>query len=358
MKKIIALILAAMLFALPVFAETVYFDDDYEKESIIVGETVPQYASFNGSTYINRYGQATYTYGESELGKTLDVSVAAKSNAGYYAIFTSNNENVVKYTKKGVIFETEFSFTDGMRINCSFKPVAGGTSKSIFYLDKNIFKVYNDGAAVESDTHIRELTPGVFYKLKVVIYTEKNEFSIWLDGENIGGTNTIISGLDWSKGFYYMFLSHGALNAKTLPAVAKYNSMSLKAYCDDGIEISSDYSLYENGNLTDGFTQDGTERNMSFDVFNNTAESKSVLLSSFNYGKNDEGFSFIKGMKVKKITLAPGYNNVKADSIIIPEVAETDSSKLYFVDSLVNPKLYGSVFKFMNNGTDISIEKE
>lgn len=358
MKKIIALILSAMLFALPCFAETVYFDDDYEKDSFVVGASAPQYSYFNGNTYINRYGQATYTYGESEIGKTLDVTLAGKSDAGYYTIFTSNSENIIKYTKKGVIFEAEFSITDGMRLSSSFRPATATSGATIFYLDKNIFKVYNNGVAVEADTHKKEITPNEFHKLKVIIYTERNEFSVWIDGENVGGTNTISSGKDWSKGLYYMYLSHGALNAKVLPAVLKYNSLSLKGYSEDGIEISPDYSLYENDVLVDSFSQTGENRCMSFDVFNNTAEAKPVLLSSFNYGKNAEGFSFMKGMKVKKITLAPGYNRVQADSIMIPEALETDSSKLYFVDSLVNPKLYGSVFQFMNNGTDISIEKE
>lgn len=358
MKKIISFVLAIMILTLPCLAETVYFDDNYESESFVVGATAPQYSSFNGSTYINRYGQATYTYGESEIGKTLDVTLAGKGDAGYYTIFTSNSENIIKYTKKGVILEAEFSITDGMRISSSFRAATATSGATIFYLDKNIFKVYNNGAAVEADTHKKEITPNEFHKLKVVIYTERNEFSVWIDGENVGGTNTISSNLDWSKGLYYMYISHGALNAKVLPAVAKYNSLSLKGYCEDGIEISSGYSLYENDSLTDKFSQNGENQKMFFDVFNNTSDAKSVLLSSMNYGKNSDDYSFIKGMKIKKINLLPGYNRVEANNLFIPEPNGTDLSKLYFLDSLSVPKLYGKVFSFTNDGTDISVVSE
>ena len=83
MKKIIAILMAVMLFALPCCAETFLMNDDYESDAYVVGEKVPQYASFNGKTFVNRYGTASYTYGQSDEGKSLDVSVDSKSNSGY-----------------------------------------------------------------------------------------------------------------------------------------------------------------------------------------------------------------------------------------------------------------------------------
>ena len=46
--------------------------------------------------------------------------------------------------------------------------------------------------------------------------------------------------------------------------------------------------------------QNGENQKMYFDVFNNTSDAKSVLLSSVNYGKNSADYSFINGMKIKK----------------------------------------------------------
>lgn len=357
MKKIIAILMAAVLFALPCFAETFIMNDDFESDAYVVGEKLPQYASFNGKTFVNRYGTASYTYGQSDEGKTLDVTLESKSSLGYYCIFTNADPAYTQYLTRGVILEAEVKLADSMSLKSSVRSVVNKSGKNLFVIEKNMLSVYNNGAAVNEDSHKAEFTPDVFHKIKIIFNVPAGEFSFWLDGVNIGGTNKINEDFDWSQGMYYLFLTHGAPYAKVLPAVASYNSFSIAGYQEETVEISSKIGLSQNDAEVSSFTPGEEEQSVTFDIFNNKGSAAKPLVACFNYGVNADGFSYVKGLKFMKLNLSKGYNKVTMDGLFIPEDGES-YSKLFFLDSIYSPTVFGNIYTLRNIDGAVSPVKE
>ncbi len=374
-KRLISIVLLIVMFSsfsLCAFAETVMLDRSLPSFDEEIAYKNDDYFGSYGVRGSAIQGKGALSLYEKDGNKMIKMAVTDAVTSGYnYSMLTMFvNRNHKDYYKHGIIISYDTVAPDNGKI-LFHTYGANYASRRLYSIDKlTLIPASASNTDVTDTSKQATLEKGKLHNIKLVLDTASRSYTIFLDGNQVGDTytfqdNYFASANYWDKATgvmkevppMYLSLRTNDDGSSTYPLEALVDNLKITSYNLEGIEVSSSFDIYENGEKVSEYNPSLSSHNIGIDVFNNTTEAKEIAALSLKYNTNGNGYKLLDSYSFKRLPLDKGYNRESLTNMLIPDSDTLSSTQLLFVDSLYTPKMSSASYTLTNDGTYVTVLK-
>jgi len=337
--KVLILMVVASLVLSTAFAEDMLFDYNYEE--FTEADSVTQFAYFNGNAVRGYYSYngAGYSYVSDEGDMKILSSIPEKTEPDktpYNSIINLTSKVNSPYTTEFTVMKFDFKLDENNKMQATLRTAAATTDSTLFVIEKNTFYPYDNHTKITDESVCREVEPGRYHNVKIIVNAKNKVYALYLDGQQVGEIYNLRSTGDWSQGIQRYYVAHYSGTADVFPAKMYIDNFSLRTLKDNDIDIYSYDDYYDGEEYVKALNPQSENSKIAFDVFNKTDEEKEVASVYASYSENENGFKVLEGFVAEKSVINPGINRVTVENLSFES-----KKRLFMADSLVIPSVFG-----------------